>query len=178
MSVVASFKPQLIHIESSFRQNPTSADVYLVFGVPHSSDRMLNDRLYASDYAQLSTTWLNDALASLPDTMLRPLVILEGQRTPSLSSTVHQVLLRNTFASELFRLGNTSGVVATGLFRYAEERPRLLRPLINQLANLGSLGMAVNEINSRNIETKADLDLISCPVLLTDNPMFILVPMQ
>jgi hypothetical protein len=109
--------------------------------------------------------------------MLRPLVILEGQRTPSLSSTVHQVLLRNTFASELFRLGNTSGVVATGLFRYAEDRPRLLKPLVNQLANMGSSGAAVNEINSRNIAT-ADLDLISCPVLLTDNPMFILVPTQ
>jgi hypothetical protein len=176
MSAVARFRPQLIHIESSFRQNPTSADVYLVFGAQSTSDRLLNDGP-ASDLVQLSTTWLNDALASLPDTMLRPLVILEGQRTPSLSSTIHQVLLRNTFASELFRLGNTSGVVATGLFRYAEDRPRLLKPLINQLANMGSLGVAVNEINSRNIET-ADLDLISCPVLLTDNPMFILVPTQ
>jgi cellulose synthase operon protein C len=178
ISAVANFRPQLIHIESSFRQNPTSADVYLVFGAQGISDRVLNEGPYASDYVQLSTTWLNDALASLPDTMLRPLVILEGQRTPSLSSTVHQVLLRNTFASELFRLGNTSGVVATGLFRSAEDRPKLLKPLINQLANLGSLGVAVNEINSRNIIAAADLDLISCPVLLTDNPMFILVPTQ
>ena len=179
MSAVTTLRPQLIHIESSFRQSPTTADIYLDFNVQSGSDRTLNEAgNYASDYVQLSTTLLNSALANMPDTMLRPLVILEGQRTPSLSSTVHQVLLRNAFASELFRLGNTSGVVGTGLFRYAEDRVRLLEPFINQLAKMGSLGMAVNEINSRNIATRTDLDLMSSPVLLTDNPMFILVPTQ
>jgi len=178
MSAVENYEPQLIHLESSFRQSPNTADVYLDFNVESASGN-LNDTFHSvSDYLQLSPTMLNDALDSLPDSMLRPLVILEGQRTPSLSSTIHQVLLRNTFASELFRLGNTSGVVATGLFRHPEDRLRLLRPLIDQLGNMGSLGMAVNEINSRNIQTKADLDLISCPVLLTDNPLFILVPTQ
>ena len=180
---IATFNPQFVHIESSFTENPSSGQVYLNFNVErdsHGSQSVDYASESASDYLQLSTTLLNDALFKSSKSRLRPLLILEAQRAPGDSATIQQMLLRNTFAAELFRLGNTSGVIASGLFEHVKYRTPLLRLLAEGLAERASLGKAVSRMNqlSHEMAARKGLLLVQSPILFTDNPSFTLLPMD
>jgi len=180
---IATFNPQVVHIESSFTENPSSGQVYLNFNVErdsYGSEPVDYASESASDYLQLSTTLLNDALFKSSESRLRPLLILEAQRAPGVSGTVQQMLLRNTFASELFRLGNTCGVIASGLFEHVRHRTPMLRDLAKGLSMGECLGRALSRMNQRSHEIAVGkgILLIQSPVLFTDNPSFSLLPMD
>jgi hypothetical protein len=178
---IRRFQPQLIHIESSYTENPQTADIYLDFNVRPESipggGGSGSLEMRGADYVQISTTLLSDLLDSLPASSLRPLVILEAQNAAGLSSTIHQMLLRNTFASELFRHGKTCGVIATGLFEERDYRKVLLEQLTYRLDGRYSLGAAVNEmIYDKNRFPHERHGFLSWPVLFTNSPWITLIP--
>jgi len=172
------FQPNLIHIESSFTLNPRRGDIYLNF-IHEEPYTDLPDKVRSrSRYEQLSPTLLSDLLARLPARSQRPLVIIEGQASPGATSSVEQMLMRNTFASELYRLQNTSGVIATGFFLDEKTRVDLLQPLIHQLSFGISVGKVIFDMFSANwtMLTRSHLYYLSLPVLFTNNPSLWLLP--
>lgn len=175
-----NFKPHLLHIESSFKAAATSGQVYVEFNVgtgPTESESLYYEASPSniSSRVQLSSTVFNDILANMPAWSQRPLVVFEAQRPPGDSAAVHQLLMRNSFASELFHLGNTGGIVATGLFRNSTERLQALRRLIDLLSAGASLGDAFNE-SALMVPDEPGRPISSSPALLTNNPSVSLIP--
>ncbi|HKU77945.1 MAG TPA: tetratricopeptide repeat protein [Pyrinomonadaceae bacterium] len=178
-TAVIRFQPQIIHVESSYTENPNTGDVYLDFNVlPDSYSGGGSSSPYSSEYVQISTTLLSDILDSLPVSKLRPLLVLEGQSGAGISSTIHQMFLRNTFASELFRHGKTTGVVCTGLFEDSGQRLDLLQALIDGLGHSDALSGAVDEMIQvhRGHFLRPPHDAMWLPVLFTNSPWFRLFP--
>jgi hypothetical protein len=87
----------------------------------------------------------------------RPLVILDVPRPPVLSEAVTQLMLRNSFASELFRMGSASAVLATGLADEFGQQQSLTKLLISSLAEGLSFGKIVNRIREMSHEYLAGL---------------------
>lgn len=174
---IRSFEPQLIHIESSYTESPISADVYLDFNVrPDAfSESRSGTMEISSDYVQISTTLLSDLLSALPASILRPLIVLEGQSAPG-SSTVQQMFLRNTFATELFSHGKTGGVIATGLLNDSLAR----EALFTRFASVLTAGYAVANAVRRMVEMfqsrNRTFEFPSWPVFFTNNPLITLFP--
>jgi hypothetical protein len=84
---------------------------------------------------------------------LRPLVILDVPTHPVLNEAVIQLMLRNAFASELYRMGNASAVLATGLTQpYGYGGMPLIIQLISSLAEGRNLGEIVREIRSTPLD--------------------------
>ncbi|MGH9904810.1 MAG: hypothetical protein ACRD8U_04390, partial [Pyrinomonadaceae bacterium] len=78
-SIITSFPPDVIHIQSSFKEIPTTGQIYLDFGYGeqrYSWESMASSDEYTS-LQQTSPSLLNDMLARLPDSQLRPLIILD-----------------------------------------------------------------------------------------------------
>jgi tetratricopeptide (TPR) repeat protein len=175
-----TFKPQLLHVESSFKTAATSGQVYVEFNVGAGHTESEHDYLKQSSdsptysRAQLSATMFNDIFAGLPAWSPRPLVVFEAQKPPGDSAAVHQLLMRNSFASELFQLGNTGGVMASGLFHHPDDRLRALTGLLAGLSDGASLGDA---FNASALQTPGEFGRqLSAPALFTNNPLISLIP--
>lgn len=176
---ISDLNPQLIHIESSFKASPTTGQVYLDFnsGTRLQEGEWINEGEAFSSHVPLSATIFNDVLLKLRNSQPRMLVIIEAQSPPGESAAALQMLLRNSFASELFQLGNTCGVIATGLFRAAEDRQRTLMPLIDNLSKGLALGDAVNAANSEgNYRKGISLQDPPTAALFTNDPLITLLP--
>jgi len=170
----------LLGLEPSFDEPPGLDEKFRALSRKLHPDRFARATPRERRYSLEQTTLLNDALFKSSESRLHPLLILEAQRAPGDSATVQQMLLRNTFASELFRLGNTSAVIAGGLLEHVSDRTAMLRVLAEGLSMGECLGRAVSRMNQRSYEIaggKAIL-LIQSPVLFTDNPSFSLLPMD
>lgn len=178
-SLLKEFSPQLIHIESAFKGSPTTGQVYLDFNVAarRQEAEALHDSVGLSGRVQFSPVLLNDMLLKWPDSQQRPLVIFEAQSPPGESAAAVQMLLRNSFASELFHLGNTCGVVATGLFPRGRARARMLAPFIRDLAAGRFFGDAVNTLNAE-LDYREASSLLNAPaaVLFAESPLLTLLP--
>lgn len=146
--LLASFHPDVIHILSSFREIHTTGQIYLDFGYTEplysTSQSTSLSGGGGRSFNQLSAASVNDALALLPRAKLRPLVILDAISPTGITEAIHQLIYRNTFASELFQLGNTSGIIAMGLAMDNELRDTLAHDLVSGLANTKTFGSVVN----------------------------------
>jgi len=147
---VRKFQPDVIHIQSSFKEMPSTGQIYLDFG---DEELLSRDILYSPDihnFPQLSPSYLNDALAFSDRAKLRPLVILDAVCPTGITETVHQLIYRNVFAAELFQVGYTTGVIAIGLARRPDLFFDQAQSLIKGMSNTKTLGEIVNSLRLRS----------------------------
>lgn len=171
--VFDNFRPHLMHVESSFKTAGNTGQVYIDIDTGMESHAGELSRPEALG-VRPSSIVLNDLLARLPASSPRPLVVIEAQRPPGDSATASQLLMRNTFASELFHLGNTCCVVATGLFEHSADRLHTLDGLLGGLSRGASFGDAFNCGCAPGME-RAGGRPPTC-ALFTNSPLVCLIP--
>jgi cellulose synthase operon protein C len=143
-------RPQIIHLCPSMKRSMSSG-VYLDFGATESTAKrpttdhapLSKEATGESNYFSLSAVGklLSDFSA---DKAIRPLLILDVPRPPVTSEAVIQLVLRNAFASEVFRMGSTCGVLATGLM---DRRQQMYAQLIvDKLAMKRGPGYLIGEL--------------------------------
>jgi hypothetical protein len=175
---IASFQPEVIHIQSSFKEIPTTGQIYLDFG----SELLNPTSRYpftsgGRSFNQPSPALINDALALLPRSKLRPVVILDAIPPTGITETIHQLIYRNTFAAELFQLGNASCIIAMGLSPHRTLTPLLTEELIRGLAHLGTFGDVVNAMKQHSKSSGLDLEIPTRGIaLFTNDPSLTILP--
>lgn len=150
--MTAEFQPDIIHLQSSFSLMPSTGQITLDFGAGDYGYAPRSDHEYESfayqnhsDPVQLSPVFFNDALTLLPETKMRPLIVLDAVRPSGKTQTVHQLFYRNIFAAELFQLGNAAGIIAMGLAGNFQSQYAVARTLIENLLALESFGVCINK---------------------------------
>lgn len=103
----------------------------------------------------LSVTLLHQLLKPLSHGGVRPVVILDVDRPSGITDTVVRLLLRNTFAGELFALGGCAAVLATGLAGY--DPYRLYDPLTASLGDGRSIGETTTAVRRSMYPQEDDL---------------------
>lgn len=169
-------QPDIVHILSSYRVVPETEQIFLDFGFDESN-RPISQSSFQTDESSLiygSAAFLNDAFALLPDAKMRPLLILDAIRPPGITETIHQLLYRNTFAAQVFQLGNTSGIIAMGLAANRRSQKMIQEKLVERLCSVKSFGDVVNSLrrlsDSENLEDRiatAGIALFTNEPLLT-----------
>ena len=139
-------QPDVVHIQSSFRMPPNIGQIYLNLGFEPGYAAEQSSSFGDRASVQPSTAFLNDALALLPDSKLRPLIILDAICPLDSSEVIRQLLYRNSFAAELFQFGNASGIVAMGLCSDSARQATITENLIRRLSNSESFGATVNAL--------------------------------
>jgi cellulose synthase operon protein C len=139
-------RPAVLHL---------SAGITVATGTPSLDfgDEAFYEESYSrSGGQQITAKWLNGLLEA--DTPWGPIVVLDVPRPPTETEAARMLILRNLFAADLFELGRTSAVIATGLAAYRASlgRSRLLHPL----GAGASLAEAVREV--RELAGAADAD--------------------
>lgn len=112
-------KPDVLHLSASAAENPTLGGVFLDIG------RDIGDGLerLAFETAGVRTPMRSEglsvrALASVLEPLpsrTSPIIVLAPPMPSGPTEATRQLLLRNAFASDLFQLGVTPAIVATGL---------------------------------------------------------------
>jgi len=102
------YQPHVIHLAGTLRESSHAWEVYLEFG----EGSYVRKQTYSSS---ITTNDINHMLKRLPDNQPRPLIILGVRRPPGTAEAARQLMLRNLFATELFHLENTGGIIAGGL---------------------------------------------------------------
>jgi hypothetical protein len=160
--------PQILHLIVRMEQDSRGGRISIDLGDRHSK---MSSSLNARE--------INSVLKKLPDDRMRPLVILDLSRPPGITEAVRQLLLRNQFATQLFNLENTGGVLATGLAR-PQEQEEILNRLLSGLGRGQSRGSVVSEIRRAGGNQQGDKmdDAIGtqCAMLLTLDPALPVVP--
>lgn len=169
--MLASFQPDVIHIQSSFKEIPTTGQIYLDFGY---AEPLYPTSRYPSSsggksFNQPSPAFINDALALLPRTKLRPVVILDAISPTGMTETIHQLMYRNTFAAELFQLGNASCIIAMGLSMHRRLTPQLTEELISGLARNGTFGEVVSAMKQHGTSRALDVEIPTLGIALFTN---------
>ena len=156
--LMKSFQPDVVHIQSSFRLMQTFGQIYLDFsGEPDFASENIRPFSFEDDvYIQPSAAFLNDGLALLPETKVRPLVILDAICPPGSTEIIRQLLYRNAFAAELFQSGNASAVIAMGLCDSPKLQGEITPLLIPALSNTETFGSIVRSI--RKLSTTESLE--------------------
>ncbi len=138
--------PSLVHVVASVRES--SAGVSLDFEEAHT--RAVYYAKQSSESAVLEPGALDlvytpgrfsDLLAKAP---WPPWVVLDVAGPPNLAEALRMLLLRNTFAAQLFDLGHVRGVLACGLAPQW-QRHELTSLLVRQLVEAGP-GAALREL--------------------------------
>jgi hypothetical protein len=182
----AGSQPQLIDLEATYRREgynvhsipgqssflvsdfPPLAIFHIAAGLAEAPSLgvhfLLNDgKAGGPGNRPLTVSLLDGVLKSLPETQLRPLIILDPPRPSSPVEAVRQLFLRNAFAAELFRLGNAPFILGTGL----GSPDSLAAPLWQTLARLNagwSVGELVRDIHSSlPTEKEPSLDELVSP---------------
>lgn len=106
----------------------------------------------------LTARLIDSFLRTLPETELKPLVILDPPRPSTRLDAVRQLFLRNAFAAELYRLGNAPTVLGLGLSPNCEEMDKGLEKTIMALAMGDSVGTAA-DLARQEIPSDTDLSL-------------------
>jgi len=109
----------LVHVIARLVTAP-SQGVYFDLGGDNGSES------HSSGGWALTTKLFDEFLRSLPEGDVRPWIVLDPPRPSSRVEAVRQLFLRNAFAAELFRLGNSPTVLAAGLDAPANARDRAL----------------------------------------------------
>ncbi len=144
---------QVLHLCPIMRRSP-HVGIYLDFGG-------LTTRMSNYDYTHSGKADVSGSGAAAPATnpvsltilgrllaenaqrrKSRPVIILDVPRPPVLDEAVRQLMLRNAFASEIFRMNNTSAVLATGL----AHSERVTYDLVAALMGGGTFGQTVTAI--------------------------------
>lgn len=141
-AAIAGFQPDVIHLQSFFREVHGTGQVYLDFGADNPNILGAG----SSVSSQPSPSFLNDALAFSDPLRLRPLVILDCFCPSGLTERLHQLIYRNAFAAELFQVGKTSGVIAMGLAENPDLYLKQAETLIGGLSNTEPFGEIVNSL--------------------------------
>jgi cellulose synthase operon protein C len=141
----------LDELPRSLRKHPTAV-VHITAGLVESGGAVVLDLARESAPAgaaidpitpyRLTPTALDLLLRG---SVVKPVIVLDAPAPRSLREVVTQLLLRNAFAGELFALGGTRAVVATGLARYTAQQ-RLYEVIIDALARGAELGLLVNAV--------------------------------
>jgi hypothetical protein len=139
---VHTFLPHVIHLVASVHDSSRTGEVSLAFG----DEQLQKDTQREKRVSHLFTaSWMSLMLKSFPDNRQQPLVVLDVPRPSGITETVRQLLLRNYFATLLFDLGSTGGVIATGLARLWEQG-HLSTTLISGLTSGNSLAEVSRDI--------------------------------
>ena len=146
--VVADRPPEFIHVIATMKESPTRGEVYLDFA-GESGRKSLKGRSELDVFSAYAWSIL---FKSLPTYAPRPTIILDVPRPPGLTETLRQLFLRNAFAHNLFQLGNTSAVLATGLGNDRIQK-KIDHTLIEAYAEGYSVGDIANKIRNRAKES-------------------------
>jgi hypothetical protein len=168
-NVVKRFQPDVIHIQSSLRLMHTTGQIYLDFGFESNQWAGPEDFASISTSFQPSAAFVNDALSLLPDSKVRPLVILDAVCPSGATEVVHQLLYRNAFAAELFQLGSVSSILAMGLCENATLRGDILGELIQALSNTRTLGSIVNLLKTFSTSDAVEQRIATLGIALFTN---------
>jgi len=150
------FGPQIIHLCPSMKRS-LSVGVYLDFGTTSHATWSFSaspsgsgpaSAAAAGEASYFSVTAVAKLLAEFAyGRDLRPLLIMDVPAPPVTSEAVMQMVLRNAFASEVFRTGNVSAVLATGLVDRTQQS--FIEVIVRCLAERANLGDMVREIRQR-----------------------------
>jgi pimeloyl-ACP methyl ester carboxylesterase len=159
----------VVHVAAALNEAP-SLGVHFDLRRARGTSRDLVPTAFASDAALLTVRSLDGFLKSLPQTELKPLVILDPPRPSSRFDAVRQLFLRNAFAAELYRLGNAPAVLGTGLQRISglpgiSALETQIRTVITALGGGDSIGSAADGVRrSLPAEKTPTLDDLLCPM--------------
>lgn len=140
--VLSEYSFEVIHLCPMMRFS-AQLGIYLDFTGGRDEYYDEND---LSAAGKLTLNGLNQALKA--QRQRRPgttLVVLDVLRAPGAVATFSQLLLRNAFASELFRMGGADAVIAAGLGE-RPERERFSRRLIKSVYGGEPLGKVVGAL--------------------------------
>ncbi len=151
-------KPDVIHIQSSYRLARHSGEIHLDF-FGNDEYQNMNQKSYSKSssgekVSTLSPTFFKDALAQFSSNEIQPVIIMDAICPRGITEILHQLMYRNVFANELFQLGNASAVLAMGLSMNQELQNDLYYPLTNSLSNSETFGAIAKEL--RNSDKSAD----------------------
>jgi cellulose synthase operon protein C len=136
----------LIHIAAGLQESSRTGEIGLETG---------------SGSAIMSAGALDHELRRISGDGLHPFVIIDVPLPPDQYDQARQVLLRNAFCDELFRYGNTRGVLATGLAHKGE-----LKHVMHVIAKAVSARGAAVELAAE----LGKLPLLMPPALFTSDP--------
>lgn len=176
--LLVGYQPDVIHIQSSFKEISTTGQIYLDFGYELlSPSSQFTSSSGGRSFNQPSPAFINDALALLPRSKLRPVVILDAIPPTGITEAIHQLVYRNTFAAELFQLGNASCIIAMGLSLHRGLTPMMTELLIGGLAHFGTFGDVVNAMKQQRISSALDQEIPTLGIaLFTNDPSLTILP--
>lgn len=101
--------PVLLHLSGSLRESGGGVAFTFLAG-EWESEVWAGSRSH-----ELPVSAVHQILAALPRDAPRTVVVLDADRPAGITDTLVHLLLRNTFAAELFALGGCAAVIGTGL---------------------------------------------------------------
>lgn len=129
----------IIHLSAELSEAP-SLGVYFDL-----KPRFAGEIKAPSQNIWLTSRSFDSFLRMLPETELKPLVILDPPRPSARFDAVRQLFLRNAFAAELYRLGNAPAVLGMGLSPDCEGVDKLLENTVIALTMGHSVGAAADQ---------------------------------
>lgn len=139
------FHPSLVHLVTAFQESTRTGEVCLDFGGTEA----------------VTPSALDAWLRRISGAGLHPFVLVEAMLPPDPYDEARQTLLRNAFCDELFRFGNTRGVLAAGL-----AEPGLLGAAVERMADAA----AGRRFAADLYRGLAGLPLLFPPALFTLDP--------
>ena len=126
------FHPEVIHVRAPLRESASLGGIVLDARATGTSDNVSPARGDA-----LTPSGVSRALGQSrwPD---RPIVVLDPSRGRGRTQAMHQLLMRNGFAADLFRQGTSVAVLGVGLGE-ADQHARVTRTIAESLARGRSL---------------------------------------
>jgi peptidoglycan hydrolase-like protein with peptidoglycan-binding domain len=136
------FHPEVIHVRAPLRESASLGGIVLDARATGMSDNVSPARGDA-----LTPSGVTRALGQSrwPD---RPIVVLDPSRGRGRTQAVHQLLLRNGFAADLFRQGTAVAVLGVGLGE-PDLHARVTRTIAESFARGRSLSMLVGDLRER-----------------------------
>jgi tetratricopeptide (TPR) repeat protein len=133
------FRPEVIHVRAPLRESASLGGIVLdarASGMSESAASARGDALTPSGVTRAlgQTRW--------PD---RPIVVLDPSRGRGRTQAMHQMLLRNGFAADLFRQGTTVAVLGVGLGE-PDQHARITRTIAESFAHGRSLSDLVADL--------------------------------
>ena len=137
----ADFHPEVIHVRAPLRESPSLGGIVLdarATGMSDSASSSRGDALTPSGVTRAlgQSRW--------PD---RPIVVLDPSRGRGRTQAMHQLLLRNGFAADLFRQNTAVAVLGVGLGE-PDLHARATRTIAESLARGRSLSALVGDLRA------------------------------
>jgi hypothetical protein len=113
-TAIARFRPSLLHLVTSFQESTRTGEICLDLG----------------NQEPVTASAVDGLLRRFSGGGLHPFVLVDAILPPDPYDLARQALMRNAFCDELFRFGNTRGVLAAGL-----AEPQLLMIAVDRMAD-------------------------------------------